>query len=222
MNKRSSRITAVAILALAMLAPPSSAQQKMAPAPQSAPASSQPAVAPQAVSPAPAVQANSPVQAAPAMPSAAAPPAPPATDATAAPADGGNKPPKSTVTALRELSPWSMFLSADILVKAVMIGLAFASLVTWTVGIAKTIELSLAQIAASLGGLPDDTLRAAVAAVQGLQLNALDGDSSRAERARQTLGLQLEVLAAAAGLLSDRLSLKHFSLIDSNLSMVAA
>ncbi|MEA2795107.1 MAG: hypothetical protein QOI87_2487, partial [Bradyrhizobium sp.] len=26
--------------------------------------------------------------------------------------------------ALRELSPWSMFLSADILVKAVMIGLA--------------------------------------------------------------------------------------------------
>jgi uncharacterized circularly permuted ATP-grasp superfamily protein/uncharacterized alpha-E superfamily protein len=84
------------------------------------------------------------------------------------------------------------------------------------------IELSLAQIAASLGGLPDDTLRAAVAAVQGLQLNALDGDSSRAERARQTLGLQLEVLAAAAGLLSDRLSLKHFSLIDSNLSMVAA
>jgi uncharacterized circularly permuted ATP-grasp superfamily protein/uncharacterized alpha-E superfamily protein len=84
------------------------------------------------------------------------------------------------------------------------------------------IELSLAQIAASLGGLPDDTLRSAVAAVQGLQLNALDGDSSRAERARQTLSLQLEGLTAAAGLLSDRLSLKHFSLIDSNLSMVAA
>src|ERR1700744_455888 len=31
-----------------------------------------------------------------------------------------------------ELSPWSMFLSADILVKAVMISLAFASLTTWT------------------------------------------------------------------------------------------
>ncbi len=38
-----------------------------------------------------------------------------------------------------------MFLSADILVKAVMIGLAFASLVTWTIFIAKMIELSLVQ-----------------------------------------------------------------------------
>jgi len=48
-------------------------------------------------------------------------------------------------TALRELSPWSMFLSADIVVKAVMIGLAFASLVTWTIFIAKMFELSLIQ-----------------------------------------------------------------------------
>jgi biopolymer transport protein ExbB len=38
-----------------------------------------------------------------------------------------------------------MFMSADIVVKAVMIGLAFASLVTWTVFIAKTIELLAAQ-----------------------------------------------------------------------------
>ncbi len=38
-----------------------------------------------------------------------------------------------------------MFLSADILVKAVMIGLAFASLVTWTIFIAKMIELALVQ-----------------------------------------------------------------------------
>jgi len=39
----------------------------------------------------------------------------------------------------RNLSPWGMFLNADIVVKAVMIGLAFASLVTWTVWLAKTI-----------------------------------------------------------------------------------
>jgi biopolymer transport protein ExbB len=39
------------------------------------------------------------------------------------------------------LSPWGMFMGADIVVKAVMIGLAFASLVTWTVWLAKTIEL---------------------------------------------------------------------------------
>jgi hypothetical protein len=32
----------------------------------------------------------------------------------------------------RDLSPWGMFMQADIVVKAVMIGLALASLVTWT------------------------------------------------------------------------------------------
>ncbi len=34
-----------------------------------------------------------------------------------------------------------MFLSADVIVKGVMIGLAFASMLTWTVGFAKGIEL---------------------------------------------------------------------------------
>jgi biopolymer transport protein ExbB len=41
----------------------------------------------------------------------------------------------------RDLSPWGMFLSADVFVKAVMISLAFASLVTWTVALAKGVEV---------------------------------------------------------------------------------
>ena len=41
----------------------------------------------------------------------------------------------------RDLSPWSMFVNADHVVQAVMIGLAFASLVTWTIWLAKGIEL---------------------------------------------------------------------------------
>lgn len=41
-----------------------------------------------------------------------------------------------------DLSPWGMFMAADWVVKAVMIGLAFASLVTWTVWIAKSLELA--------------------------------------------------------------------------------
>jgi biopolymer transport protein ExbB len=45
----------------------------------------------------------------------------------------------------RDLSPWGMFQSADPLVKAVLIGLAFASVVTWTVWLAKTIELVVAR-----------------------------------------------------------------------------
>jgi biopolymer transport protein ExbB len=41
----------------------------------------------------------------------------------------------------RDLTPWGMFMSADIIVKAVMIGLIFASVLTWTIWLAKTIEL---------------------------------------------------------------------------------
>jgi biopolymer transport protein ExbB len=109
------------------LAQPSFAQA--APAAPQAPVSSQP----------PAVAAQAPA------PAAADQPAPDAAaDAAATPTDNGRSL-KSTTVALRELSPWSMFLSADILVKAVMIGLAFASLVTWTIFIAKIIELFLVQ-----------------------------------------------------------------------------
>jgi len=45
----------------------------------------------------------------------------------------------------RDLSPWSMFKEADIVVKAVMIGLIFASVVTWTVWLAKSLELWAAK-----------------------------------------------------------------------------
>jgi biopolymer transport protein ExbB len=121
-------ISALAMLSLAQLA---SAQQPTSTVPQQAPALSQPAAVPS--------QAVAPSVFAPAVP------APAGSDTTAAPADGGGKFPKSTAVALRELSPWSMFLSADILVKAVMVGLAFASLVTWTIFIAKMIELSVIQ-----------------------------------------------------------------------------
>ncbi|HUD41208.1 MAG TPA: tonB-system energizer ExbB [Dokdonella sp.] len=41
----------------------------------------------------------------------------------------------------RDLSPWGMFLAADAVVQAVMIGLALASLLTWTILIAKAWEL---------------------------------------------------------------------------------
>ncbi len=41
----------------------------------------------------------------------------------------------------KDLSPWGMFASAHVVVKAVMIGLALASLITWTVALAKGWEL---------------------------------------------------------------------------------
>ena len=44
-----------------------------------------------------------------------------------------------------DLSPWGMFMAADWVVKGVMIGLAFASLITWTVWLAKSLELTGAR-----------------------------------------------------------------------------
>ncbi len=48
----------------------------------------------------------------------------------------------------RDLTPWGMFLSADPLVKGVLIALVLASIVTWTVWLAKTFELIAAKRAA--------------------------------------------------------------------------
>src|SRR5450631_3343438 len=45
----------------------------------------------------------------------------------------------------RDLSPWGMFMAADIVVKAVMVGLVFASVLTWTIWFAKAIELMNAR-----------------------------------------------------------------------------
>ncbi|MEA2906390.1 MAG: biopolymer transport protein ExbB [Alphaproteobacteria bacterium] len=45
----------------------------------------------------------------------------------------------------RDLSPYGMYLTADPLVKVVLIGLLIASIVTWTVWLAKTIELVIAR-----------------------------------------------------------------------------
>jgi biopolymer transport protein ExbB len=124
----SSRVTTFAVIsALAMLslAAPSSAQQSTAPAApvaQQAPAVSQPPAA---------------------LPQAAAPAAP--SDAVATPAEREAKLLKAATAELKELSPWTMFKSADVVVKAVMIGLAFASLVTWTIFIAKMVELAVVQ-----------------------------------------------------------------------------
>lgn len=49
------------------------------------------------------------------------------------------------------LSPLGMFLAADWVVKGVMIALAFASLVTWTIWLAKTLHLAGARIRAARG-----------------------------------------------------------------------
>ncbi|TDK35712.1 tonB-system energizer ExbB [Rhizobium deserti] len=141
-------------------APP--AVQAPAPAPAAPTTSRTPEAAPTpATTPAPApAEPSSPLSAAP-----SAVPAEPSSGAAAQPAPGATAPqapepqaasqPRDILTQFLEperrsdlphdLSPWGMFMAADWVVKAVMMGLAFASLVTWTVWLAKTLELAGAR-----------------------------------------------------------------------------
>jgi len=90
----------------------------------------------------------SPAIAAPPAPSAATPGA---ATPSAAPAPLPGEHAVTTAELPQDLSPWGMFLHADAIVKTVMIGLAFASLVTWTVWIVKTLELRGARVAVRRG-----------------------------------------------------------------------
>jgi biopolymer transport protein ExbB len=144
-------------------------------------AASQPAPAANPAPAAPAGQALAPSTTAP---------SPPASEATTIPAD--SRPLKSTTVALRELSPWSMFLSADVLVKAVMIGLAFASLVTWTVFIAKMIELTVARrkLTSALGAITDSRSLAEAQLALGVKTGVLSAFLAAAIReARLSAGI---------------------------------
>ena len=104
-------------------------------APTGTPTAPPPVVAPPVATPAAAAWPSA------AAPAAASPGAAP--DAVAAPVGNALLP--------HDLSPWGMFLNADLVVKAVIIMLALASLVTWTVWLAKTYELSFQKRRARRG-----------------------------------------------------------------------
>jgi biopolymer transport protein ExbB len=112
------------------------AQNAAGPAAPAAPVAAQP-VAPTAAAPAPPAPETAPSNqnAAPPVPANAAPPADQPIGQTSV----------SRTQLPQGLTPWGMFEDADRLVKGVLIGLAFASLVTWTVYIAKTFELRTAR-----------------------------------------------------------------------------
>ena len=178
-------LKALTALMLLSLVASASAQQ---PRPAAPVASQPPAASQPSVQPAPAPSAVPPSAPAPAPPSASQPAPPPnLADIPATAADA--RPLKSTAPGLRELSPWSMFLAADVIVKAVMVGLAFASLVTWTVFIAKMIELSFVR----------RKLRAALARIR---------DARSLAEAQFSLGAKDSVLSAllAAAMGEARLS----------------
>ena len=123
----------VVLAGIAMAQEQPATQPPVAQAPAQQPTTQRPAAQAPAVhapaAPAAAMQAQTPTATTPAE--AGVQPAPNA-------AEGGSA---ISLTLPHDLSPWGMFMNADIVVKAVMVGLAFASLVTWTIWLAKSLEI---------------------------------------------------------------------------------
>ena len=136
---------------------------------------------------------------------------------TGAPALGQDQPAERlraiAATLPNDLSPWSMFLSANQMVEAVIIGLALASVITWTIGLAKALELlalgrrlrrasatldgarSLAEAARALGdrGGPASALVEAASSETALSAGGLP------EGVKERVASRLERIEAAAG-----------------------
>ena len=115
-----------------------------------------------------------------------------------------------------DLSPWGMFVGADIVVKAVMVGLAFASLLTWTIALAKSLELlsagrraraALREIvrarsldeAASVEARRSDSAAMVTAARQEIHFSAAALDHVETDGVKERVASHLARIEAAAG-----------------------
>ncbi|MGF6327992.1 biopolymer transport protein ExbB [Pseudomonas sp. BS3782 TE3695] len=120
----------------------------------------------------------------------------------------------NTLGMAHDLSPWGMYQNADIIVKIVMIGLAIASIITWTIWIAKGFELMGAKrrLRAEIVHLKKAaTLKeaSATAAKEGtlahllvhdaLEEMRLSANSREKEGIKERVSFRLERLVAACG-----------------------
>jgi len=164
---------------------------------------------------APATQTVAPA-ATPVDPSAA-PAAPAATDPVQA-VDAADVPEvleaDNSLGMAHDLSPWGMYQNADIIVKIVMIGLAIASIITWTIWIAKGFELMGAKrrLRGEIAALKKATTlkeASATAGKEGTLANLLVHDaleemrlsvnSREKEGIKERVSFRLERLVAACG-----------------------
>ena len=133
----------------------------------------------------------------------------PADDAPQIVAEEGN-----SLGMAHDLSPWGMYKNADIIVKIVMIGLAIASIITWTIWIAKGFEVLGAkrrlrsEIAslkkartlkeASESATKEGTL-AHLLVQDALEEMRLSANSREKEGIKERVSFRLERLVAACG-----------------------
>ncbi|AIG03790.1 TonB system transport protein ExbB [Pseudomonas fluorescens] len=191
-----------AVLFSALLAPTAAFADATAPATPPAAAVSTPAAAP-------APEQNA---AAPAAPAATAPVA---TEGVTPEGETGLVLEEdNTLGMAHDLSPWGMYQNADIIVKIVMIGLAIASIITWTIWIAKGFELLGAKrrLRTEIANLKKaTTLKEASesAAIKGtlahllvhdaLEEMRLSANTREKEGIKERVSFRLERLVAACG-----------------------
>ncbi|MDB6181243.1 tonB-system energizer ExbB [Paracoccus fistulariae] len=134
----SRRGAGIAVTLACLLASPVAAQQE--PAPAEAPTATE------------AAEATGPTTETGTAPVAETAPAPDAAPAiTAAPAPALARTEERDPNLPHDLSPMGMYRAADWVVKSVMVGLIFASVVTWTVLVAKMLELWQASMRVQAG-----------------------------------------------------------------------
>ena len=216
-------LTVVMLMALptfgfAQTPAPQAAPSVAAPASPAAPAAAPTQAAPvQPAATVPAVAAPAPAQPAVATQAVATQPEPAASPALAAP--DSNAPVSITSQLLpQNLSAWGMFLHADIIVKIVMVGLALASLATWTVWLVKSLELTNAKRNASrqLGILAHaatlDAARADLGKGKGPVVRMVDAAAAEVDRSadlnadgiKERAAALIERIEARAGRLVNR------------------
>ena len=149
-----------------------------------------------------------PAAAPPAAPTTTTAPTESATPAATEPAPAAVPPAAAPAQAVlpKDLSVWGMFAAADWVVQGVMIGLVIASVLTWTVFVAKSMELAMAvrrqrrllaalDTAPSLDQAPASDLVAAAQAEQRLSADTVDDRDGLKER----VASRLERLESATG-----------------------
>ncbi|WP_434675563.1 tonB-system energizer ExbB [Pseudomonas sp. D3-10] len=120
----------------------------------------------------------------------------------------------NTLGMAHDLSPWGMYKNADVVVKAVMIGLAIASIITWTIWIAKGFELLGAKrrLRGEIAALKKATTLKEASATAGkegtlanllvhdaLEEMRLSANSREKEGIKERVSFRLERLVAACG-----------------------
>jgi biopolymer transport protein ExbB len=124
----------------------------------------------------------------------------------------------------QDLSPWGMFRNAVLTVKIVMVGLAIASVATWTVALAKTIELWKAKRLAGRGLeiLSSATsLRAAEAELAQMPSPVARFVAAAAEEADRSDGLDSEGIKDRASILLSRIEAQAGQTITRGTSILA-